>query len=348
MRHVIAAVALVLLSGCGPAMAPTGSSTPSSVPPVPTTAPTDAASSSSPAAVRGLFDWPDGTEPTVSRAMTGLEEAFINPGAVIEHDGTLHMYANLFTQWPGRVQVVHLTSNDGTDWTMAQEGPVLTSDDVSYAKPGIDVSTAFIRADGTWTLVFETVNSTTPWSIGLATSPGPDGPWTVGDAPVLSAGETGSWDAGGLTWPSVVATDEGWAMYYTTFATTRRAGVIARATSSDGITWTKDAGPVLEPEADWEGPALDRPRVVAVPDGFLMVYAGTDLTDRGIATSTDGVTWTRLGDAPAITQDDFPVDGRAWDAALIARDGMLTYFLEIGAGTQALGTEVHRATAELP
>jgi hypothetical protein len=197
-------------------------------------------------------------------------------------------------------------------------------------------------------LVFETVNAIAPWEIGLATAPGPDGPWTIGAAPILTAGEPGTWDAGGLTWPSVVPTPTGWSMYYTTFATTRRAGVIARATSVDGITWTKDLASVLEPEADWEGPALDRPRVVAVPDGYLMVYAGIDLTDRGIAASTDGVTWTRLGDVPAITQDDFPVDGRAWDAALIHRDGVLTYFLEIGAGTQALGTEVYRATAELP
>jgi hypothetical protein len=60
------------------------------------------------------------------------------------------------------------------------------------------------------------------------------------------------------------------------------------------------------------------------------------------------VTWVRDGETPAITDDDFPVDGHAWDAALTYRDGVLTYYLEIGIATQAVGTEVYRATAELP
>jgi hypothetical protein len=124
--------------------------------------------------------------------------------------------------------------------------------------------------------------------------------------------------------------------------------VIARATSTDGLSWTKDADPVLEPDAAWEGTGLDRPRVVQVGDGYLMVYADTDLTDRGVATSADGVTWARDGDVPVITKGDLPADGRAWDAALIERDGTLTYYLEVGPGTQALGTEVYRATADLP
>jgi hypothetical protein len=78
-----------------------------------------------------------------------------------------------------------------------------------------------------------------------------------------------------------------------------------------------------------------------------MVYSGALLTSRGVAFSGDGVTWRRDGDAPAITDDDFPVDGGAWDAALIHRDGELTYYLEIGFAT-ASGTQVYRATAQLP
>ncbi len=338
-------VALAMVVGaCAPASAPSASTEASPSSPAP-------AASTSPSALAApsvSFGWPDGETPTVSRATTGLKESFINPGAVIEGDGELHMYANLFTQWPGRVQVVHLRSADGVDWTPVGEGPMLTSDDVPFAKPGADVSTGFIRTDGTWVLLFETVNHIPPWELGVATAPGPDGPWTVAPEPILTAGQDGEWDAGGLAWPSVVPTSDGWALYYSTYETNRRATVIGRATSADGASWTKDPEPVLVPEVDWEGTGLDRPRVVPVGHGFLMVYAGSDLTDRGIATSTDGVTWTRDGQLPAITMGDFPVTGRAWDAALIERDGELTYFLEIGAGTQALGTEVYRATATLP
>jgi hypothetical protein len=65
----------------------------------------------------------------VTRELTGIDERYINPGAVIEAEGVLHMYANLFTAWPGRVTVVHLRSTDGTAWELAQPDPILTRDD---------------------------------------------------------------------------------------------------------------------------------------------------------------------------------------------------------------------------
>jgi hypothetical protein len=231
---------------------------------------------------------------------------------------------------------------------LVAEEPVFTSDDVPYARPGADVSTGLITEDGTWVLIFETVNAAAPWEIGMATAPGPDGPWTIEPEPILTAGPAGAFDAGGLGWPSVVRTAEGYAMYYSAFESVRRNGVIARATSSDGLAWSKDEEPVLMAHAGWEGTGLDRPRVAASTNGFVMVYAGALLTNRGVALSDDGITWQRDGDAPAITDDDLPVDGRAWDAALISRDGVLTYYLEIGIASQAVGTEVYRATADLP
>jgi predicted GH43/DUF377 family glycosyl hydrolase len=305
------------------------------------------AAPSEPVAPTVQFTWPDGQRPTVSRELTGIDEAYINPGAVIDDGQRLHMFANVFTNWPGEVQVPHLVSDDGATWSLAAAEPVLTSEDVPYARPGADVSTGFVDADGTWVLVFETVNGASPWEIGIATAPGPDGPWTVEPAPILS-GTKGSYDAGGLEWPSVVPTEDGYAMYYATFESDRRSRVIARATSTDGRTWVKDDGPVLVPEATWEGRGLDRPRVAAVPGGYVMVYSGTLLDQRGVAFSTDGLSWDRDGETAAITDESFPVDGHAWDAALVHRDGRLTYYLEIGIATQATGTEVYRATAELP
>jgi predicted GH43/DUF377 family glycosyl hydrolase len=145
-----------------------------------------------------------------------------------------------------------------------------------------------------------------------------------------------------------VRTKDGYAMYYTALDRPRGKGVIGLAESQDGITWTKRDAPVLEATREWEGGSLDRPRVAITPAGMVIVYAGADLTDRGLAWSTDGVTWQRDGDAPAITQDDFPVDGRAWDAALIYRDGALHYYLEIGTAGGPEGTHIYRAVAELP
>ena len=335
------AIAAILTLGFGSACGGSANPSPAASAPAASAAP-----SASAAAATVEFSWPDGSEPAVTRALTGIDEAYINPGAVIDHEGEMHMFANVFTEWPGDVQMPHLVSTDGVAWSAAAEQPALTSDDVPFAEPGADVSTGFVAEDGTWVLVFETVSNGSPWVLGMATAPGPDGPWTVAPEPIL-AGSPGSYDAGGLAWPSVVATDDGYAMYYSTFATAPRDTVIARATSTDGRTWTKDAAPVLEPEARWEGRGLDRPRVVATDDGLVMVYSGALLTSRGVAFSDDGVAWRRDGDVPAITDDDFPVAGGAWDAALIERDGLLTYFLEIGVARQAVGTEIYRATAPL-
>jgi predicted GH43/DUF377 family glycosyl hydrolase len=332
-----------LLTACASPAAPSPSASPSAL----------AAPSASQAAEGSgsslVFEWPDGEAPAVTRELTGIERNFINPGAVIEHEGTLHMFANVFSAWPGEVHVPHLTSSDGVSWELAAEEPIMTSADVPFASPGHDVSTGFVTSDGVWVLVLQSVNSTEPWEIGLATAPGPAGPWTIAPQPVLTAGAAGSADAAGLAWPSVVATDNGYAMYYTARTGGLRGGTVAMATSSDGLTWAKSDEPVLTAEADWEGLILDRPRVARTPDGFVMLYAGGTLTDRGVAWSDDGVTWTRDGDAPAITAEDFPVPGQAWDAALVHRGGELTYYLEIGFGAGAgAGTKVYRATAQLP
>jgi predicted GH43/DUF377 family glycosyl hydrolase len=336
---LLACLALVLTACAAPGTASTrpsasGSASPSSQP------------SAEPPSV--TFAWPDGAEPVVTRKQAGSEERYINPGAVIEHDGQLHMFANLFTAWPGRVQVQHLVSSDGVAWTLAQPEPAIDSQDVPLGGLGADVSTGFVADDGTWVLIFETLSSIDPWVLGRATAPSPDGPWTIDPAPILEGGPEGSWDAGGLSWPSVVRTDEGYAMYYTAIAQSGGTGVIGLAESTDGENWTKRDAPVLEAQADWEGGSLDRPRVAVTPAGMVMVYAGSDLTDRGVAWSADGTTWERGGDAPAITQAGFPVEGRAWDAALVYRDGALHYYLEIGTASGPDGTHIYRAVADLP
>jgi predicted GH43/DUF377 family glycosyl hydrolase len=289
------------------------------------------------------FTWPDGDDPTVTRELAGVDESYLNPGAVIDHDGILHMYANAFSSWPGPVQVVHLTSVDGVAWERADDAAVMTSDDVPFTPNGHDVSTGFITGDGTWVLVFTTV-STEPWAIGLATAPGPDGPWTVMPQPVLEGRGADRDEGGGLAWPSVIATDDGYAMYFTALREMGRGGTIAMATSADGLTWTRRDEPILVAETDWELTALDRPRVARTPQGYVMVYTGRTLNDRGVAWSDDGVTWMREGDQPAIRSEDLPASGDSWDAALVYRDGDLTYYLEVGWRR----TEIYRATARLP
>ncbi len=344
-RAVAAVAILVLTTACaGGATAIPGAS--DDGPGATETAAASGSAAASEGATGAVFTFPGGETPTVDRDLAGFpDQMFLNPGAVLVDDaGTFHMYPNAFTGWPGLVQIPHLTSTDGVAWTRSADATVLSSDDVPYAQPGADVSSAYVTGDGTWTLVFGTINFTRGWEIGRATGPGPDGPWTVDPEPILSGNE-GEWDSGGVAWPSVVATDDGWAMYYSAGANPRTStGAIGLATSTDGVTWTKHGAPVLEVTADWEGGALDRPRVQRTDEGWIMVYTGRTLTERGLAWSDDGVSWTPDPANPVLTADDFPINGKTWDTALLWHDGVLRYYMEIGLGAGSQTTDIYLGT----
>ena len=167
LRYVAAGAAVaVLLAACG---APAPASTlPSSAPA--TTAPTAAASpgpTAAPAVTKRFTIAPD---TVVDTRLLGTDDLYVNPGAVIEVDGVLHMFPNSFSKWPGRMRVPHLTSTDGLgvdarrggrDPRHGDQGPL------PDGQPGIDVSTGFVTDDGTWVLLFENVSPLTggPWRI---------------------------------------------------------------------------------------------------------------------------------------------------------------------------------------
>jgi hypothetical protein len=82
-----------------------------------------------------------------------------------------------------------------------------------------------------------------------------------------------------------------------------------------GSGWTRvGSNPVLEPSGSgWDDFAVRSPSVVKVGGTFYMYYEGVDSATRqtsiGLATSTDGVTWTKSPD-PVLT----PGAGTAWDS----------------------------------
>lgn len=114
--------------------------------------------------------------------------------------------------------------------------------------------------------------------------------------PVLEAGAGGDFDADGVHAPVVWETDGGWVMLY--------AGVegavtsIGRATSTDGVSWTAAAEPVLSAVDTWESVAMEPGSVQVLDDGSLRLwYSGHDGSEWriGVAESTDeGQTWTRV------------------------------------------------------
>jgi predicted GH43/DUF377 family glycosyl hydrolase len=145
--------------------------------------------------------------------------------------------------------------------------------------------------------------ASTSRKIGYATSPnGVD--WTkYGNAPVLSPGSAGSWDAGGVSFPTVIKEGSTYKMWYTGMDAAG-IGRVGYATSADGITWTKYAGnPVMNVGASgsWDSTYVGMTSVIKVGSAYKLWYRGGSATGGaiGYATSPDGLAWTKYD--PAIT-----------------------------------------------
>ena len=277
----------------------------------------------------------------------------IDGGAIVFHDGLFHMFHNGFRTWPGESVVRYSTSTDGINWELASEEPVFTTAEVDYAEVMVGVSSAMVLEDGTWVLYFFTWQTLSiqfgPGEIGRTTATNPMGPWTPDPAPILIQGSEGEWDSGQLSIPSVVVDENGgYRMYYTA---SDDAGFmqIGMATSNDGVEWRKyddpattespyaESDPVIfaGESGEWDQNAAYQPNVVHTPDGWIMVYKsfGNGSSQVGIATSEDGVAWSKFEANPIILSSDYPGGGGFGLPELIYHDE--TYWLYIPAGTSS-------------
>ncbi len=122
--------------------------------------------------------------------------------------------------------------------------------------------------------------------------------------PVLSPGPSGSWDDLAVH-PGVVMYDEGtYLLYYCGWSNPSANWDIGLATSTDGINWVKHPNPVLYSGSGWEyqiGPSS----IIKIDNVYYLYYYCRNLPVRGIgiATSTDGINWTRHPSNPIIVAD---------------------------------------------
>ncbi|MFT3772075.1 MAG: hypothetical protein QM820_42255 [Minicystis sp.] len=125
------------------------------------------------------------------------------------------------------------------------------------------------------------------------------------------------WEGGVVSAPAVVRVDGALWLYYAA------AGGIGLARGdAQGMAFTKEAGPVLAPAASgWEAGSVPKsPGVVRLDDGTFRLFYEVALADGssaiGEASSKDGSSFDRIGDAPALSPSrgasdagDAPYDG---------------------------------------
>ena len=156
---------------------------------------------------------------------------------------------------------------------------------------------------------FEEVNTggTNPtWTVNKRTST--DG-IVFGDrsAALMAAGGAGTYDYNGQADPSVIYDGAGdWKMYYDAMSQTGWFD-LGLATSADGTTWTKQ-GSILQRGASgaWDDYAVHHPACVKHNGVYYLFYSASGdapLTVKhiGVATSPDGVTFTKHGTTPVIS-----------------------------------------------
>jgi len=318
---------------------------------------------------RSIFDLFTGNPVLVQSKKPAWDSYYMDPGAVVYHDGMFHMFYNGIASNVSAASVGYATSTDGNQWTKQTDSPLITSKNLSdgnHLGANFFVCSGLVEDDGTWVLYFYTLNGNSfqgSGDIGRATAPSPTGPWSIDPEPVLSPGPPGAWDEVQVASPSVVKTQEGYKMYFDGLGA-ENTSTIGLATSKDGIHWTKyndpatndpllaESDPVLTADANsWDSIRVIDPNVVQTNDGWVMIYLSTNGLKKfspgeylfGLAVSSDGVKWEKSAQSPILSNKNDPDWHRTFLTTLLYVDNKFFYYFDFES-VHGNGTNVYLAT----
>lgn len=279
------------------------------------------------------------------------EHPFAGPGGVAVVDGTFHM---LSAAYGGGVATVgYATSDDGVVWAPATTRPVLDLASAPWAPLEFDTAlprSIVLDGDGVWQLFFEIAwleRSTDQFrsSIGRATTRDPSGVWVFDRDPVLRSDSGVAWRSKRVGSPSVIFENGEFVMAFVAYGDA--GAVVGRAVSSNGMSWTVDANPVLEPTSDWERGEIAGVDLARFDDGYVMVFAGDTTSRRGLAVSRDGVAWFVHPENPFMTTSDLP-RASVFDSEFIGNADGLLAFVENGGVRSEREVVVLQIEVDLP
>ena len=258
----------------------------------------------------------DPNNPIIGLGEPGEWDAGHREVSAVVFDGS--MYHMIFTgdgeEEEDPLSIGHATSTDGVTWTMDPANPVLTPGDDGEWDDIFVAGGAVIYEGGEFHMWYTGSGGDDVWlgvKGGYATSP--DGSvWTKHEGnPILDVGPAGSFDEG-QAWPtSVIFDGETYRMWYTGTSLPDYIFAIGYAESTDGISWTKHPGPVLEPvpnQSGWDDWDVFDPSVLFDGSIYHMWYSANGIvgqyylpTGIGYATSADGIEWARYPENPVFS-----------------------------------------------
>jgi predicted GH43/DUF377 family glycosyl hydrolase len=189
------------------------------------------------------------------------------------------------------------------NWTDYTGNPIFSPSGVYWDYSGIS-QPKIIIIDNLYKMYFTAQGSPYSGYIGLAhSSDGISWTKTVSD-PVLSPGEYGSWDETAVAAATVIKDEVEYKMYYHGWSIPDGPWHIGLATSPDGINWLKHPYPVLYALTGWEyqiGPSC----IIKINGVYYLYYLGRNspVVKVGLATSSDGINWTRHPTNPILIAD---------------------------------------------
>jgi hypothetical protein len=279
----------------------------------------------------------NGGNPVLSGDVGEWDELFVQHSSVIFDGNKYHMWYYGESAIPDDGNIGHATSQDGIFWIKDSLNPVLTKGSVNSWDDYYVFSPSVLYDGFIFHMWYTGVyHNDTDGGIGYATSS--DGtnwakyndPMTTGTLyaesdPVLIKGSPGSWDEDGVEVPAVILEGNSYTMWYLGYISNPWIYGIGRATSTDGINWTKyddpatpnspfaESDPVLYPGSpgSWDYPFLRLGSVVFDGTKYHLYYYGGIFYVNfriGYAWSSDGINWTKYNDPdtpnPPFAQSD--------------------------------------------
>ena len=225
----------------------------------------------------------------------------VSQGKILFDGGTYKMWY-LGLAGGGVAHVGYAESTDGISWTRPYSDPVLSPGNYNDWDAGSVAPGVVIKEDGVYKMYYvgwrdQNLN----WSIGLATSS--DGiNWTkYSNNPVLYG--TAGWEYQ-IAATSLLKINNTYYLYY--FGRNFPEYKIGLATSTDGINWSKYSGnPILIQTESWELTGVYNPTVIEDNGTYKMIYSNAaPNTAFGMATSTDGVNWSKSINNPIVKKQN--------------------------------------------